>query len=78
MIRGAGEGKGPSNQIHWQRVNSLTKERDKSSPKSKRYQEKDHAITMEWTAYEMESEMINIMVNSLRECCAEKVIEFDF
>ncbi|MBO7458217.1 MAG: hypothetical protein J6T80_03055 [Paludibacteraceae bacterium] len=78
MIRGDGEGSGPSNQIHWQRVNSLTNERDRYSPSSKRYTEKDNAIKMEWAAYQMEAEMINEMVNSLRECCKEKVMEFDF
>ena len=78
MIRGDGEGSGPSNQIHWQRVNSLTKERDKCSEKSKRYADKDKAIKMEWAAYEMEAETVNNMVAALRECCQEKAMEFDF
>ena len=77
-IRGAGEGSGPTNQIHWQRVNSLTKERERYSERSKRYAEKTKEIRMEWSAYEMESESINNMVDELRECCKEKKIEFDF
>lgn len=72
-IHGDGKDNGPSNMIHWQRVNSLTKEMNKSGKtRTKHYQE---MIEQENIAYHMEHQAVMDFIEGLRTMA---VIEDDF
>lgn len=74
MIRGEGKNNGPSNLIHWQRVNSLTKERDayiaenkmeKRETKEKVY-DYNQQIKYEGIQYQKEYQAVNDFVQALK------------
>lgn len=72
-IPGEGKDQGPSNMIHWQRVNSLTKEMAKAKSKDKaRYQE---MIDFEKVLYNAEYTAIQDVISGLKKMT---VIEDDF
>lgn len=73
-IRGEGKSNGPENRLHWQRVNSLTKERDAliggKVKLSKKTQEEVDAyneqIRFEEETYRMEYNVFSNMLNDLK------------
>lgn len=78
-IRGEAKSNGPSNMIHWQRVNSLTKERNKvignrsklSSKKQKEVDEYNNRINQEENIYQIEWSTVCEMMNQLKSCTKE-------
>lgn len=82
-IHGAAKSEGPSNLIHWQRVNSLTKERneyDSDHPrKSQRVldnlQEWDEQIQKEISSYIGEYDAVQSFINDLSKSCVVVVEE---
>lgn len=74
MIHGEGKNNGPSNRIHWQRVNSLTKERDayakKHNPNSRSTQEElydyNAQIQYEHNQYQMEYNAVMDFITGLK------------
>lgn len=90
-IHGAAKSEGPSNLIHWQRVNSLTKERDeyeedniddKYSKKQRKVQDFndnmkafDDQIAKEIRSYEGEFDAVQSFISGLENCCVMKVEE---
>ena len=72
-IPGAAKEQGPSNMIHWQRVNSLTKEME--SARSKDKQEKQDLIDFEKHQYQAELNAVNDVINGLKKMA---IIEDDF
>ena len=93
-IHGGAKSEGPSNLIHWQRVNSLTKERDeyeadniedKNSRKQKKVQgfmddmkEFNDQIAKEIKSYEDEFDAVQSFISGLKNCCISKVEEEDW
>ena len=63
-IHGAAKEQGPSNMIHWQRVNSLTKELN--SARSRDKQEKQEQIELEKAQYQAEFNAVNDVINGLK------------
>lgn len=63
-IHGDGKSDGPSNRLHWQRVNSLTKERDKARKTSKK-EEITSRIKQEEDIYKQEYASFKNFLNKL-------------
>jgi hypothetical protein len=61
-IHGEGKSEGPSNMIHWQRVNSLTKEKAKSRKKK----EYDKQLALETTYYHDEYNAVMDFIKGIR------------
>ena len=72
-IPGAAKEQGPTNMIHWQRVNSLTKELQ--SAKKKEQDEKRALIEFEKAQYQAEFNAVNDVINGLKKMA---IIEDDF
>lgn len=72
-IHGEAKEQGPSNMIHWQRVNSLTKEMN--SAKKSEKQEKQEQIEFEKAQYQAEFNAVNDVINGLKSFA---VINDDF
>lgn len=80
-IHGEAKSEGPSNLIHWQRVNSLTNERDeydyRHKRKSKRVKQNlkewDDQIAKEIKSYEGEYDAVQSFISDLENCCVLKV-----
>lgn len=73
-IRGEGKSNGPENRLHWQRVNSLTKERDKliggktklSKSKQEEVDAYNEQIRFEEATYQLEYNVFANMLNDLK------------
>lgn len=78
-IRGEGKSDGHPNVIHWQRVNSLTKEQIefanthnlKREKYQKEYEEYDTKIAAEHYSYQAEYEAVLLLVNHVSNYCEE-------
>lgn len=66
-LRGDAEGEGPINDIHWQRVNCLTRDmKDTCSDRKKK--EFQSEIDAEWRIYKMEAKVMEELISTLRAC----------
>ena len=85
-IHGEGKSEGPSNLIHWQRVNSLTKERDaydrehprKTSRVEGNLKEFDDQIAKEIKSYEGEYDAVHSFITELENCCVAQAADDDW
>ena len=75
MIRGEAKSEGPSNLIHWQRLNSLKKERAETKKKSE-IEEYDHQIAFEEASYQAEYDAVQMVIKGIREL--SKLLDVDF
>ena len=71
-IRGDGKDQGPSNRIHWQRVNSLTKEMPKRGKKRAEY---ENMINYENVLYQAEYDAVQDVIKGLENLT---ILEDDF
>lgn len=79
-IRGEGKSNGPENRLHWQRVNSLVKERDEilvgTVKLSKRKQEEidtlNEQIRLEEETYKLEYKTFCDMLDALKNVFVDK------
>lgn len=75
MIRGEAKSEGPSNLIHWQRLNSLKKEREETKRKSE-IEEYNNQIAFEEVSYQAEYDAIQMVIKGIREL--PKLLDVDF
>ena len=71
-IPGEGKGEGPSNKLHWQRINSLTKEFTKKNEQG----EKQAYIDVENALYHAEYDSVIMFVNGLKTMTLNKELDF--
>lgn len=75
MIRGEAKSEGPSNLIHWQRLNSLKKEREETKRKSE-IEEYNAQIAFEEASYQAEYDAIQTIIKGIREL--SKLLDTNF
>ena len=68
-IRGESKSDGRPNEIHWQRVNSLTKERSQYKPGKKKYNEYTEQINEEIDCYQAEYKALQTFLNLISSYC---------